>query len=219
MLFQQIRSAASGAYSYFLGNRTHKIALVIDPSDDNLEVLLALIQDSGLDLSFILLTHAYPGAEQSAVALSNRAGGAIVTSTECQIPSAHVRFGHGAHLPFGEDVIHVIATPGHTPCSVCYRWRDRVFTGNTLLAGDCGDVVQPNADPGALFDSVKDRLFTLPPETLVFPGHDPIGRTVSTIAEEKALNARFSGCSRDTFTTRMSAVPTPSFPQPRMRTA
>ncbi|MFA7281027.1 MAG: MBL fold metallo-hydrolase [Sterolibacterium sp.] len=218
MLFQQIRSISTGAYSYLLGNRDHKTALVIDPITDNLDVLLALIGDQTLDLSFILLTHAYPDAESSATALRSRAGGSIVTSSACKMTAVDWHVDHDDHLAFGEDVIHVIATPGHTPCSVCYRWRDRLFTGDTLLAGDCGDVEQPKADASALFDSVTNRLFVLPPETLVFPGHDAVGRTVSTIAEEKAINPRFKGHSRDTFAMLMSETSPSSPTQPRMST-
>jgi hypothetical protein len=58
----------------------------------------------------------------------------------------------------------------------------------------------------------------LPPETLVFPGLDPSGRTVSTIAEEKACNPLFNGRSRDVFVMRMSVAPLSAFPQTKEKT-
>jgi sulfur dioxygenase len=213
MLFQQIRNAPSGAYSYLLGDCDKRIALVIDPVPESQDVVLAVVRDRGLDLRFTLLTHAHPGAGQCAVALRSRTGAAIVVSAACEVQVADLRVDHGDQFVFGDQVVHVIGTPGHTPCSVSYLWRDRLFTGDTLLIGSCGDIVSPGGDPGCLFDSVMTRLFMLPPETLIFPGFDPVGRTVSTIAEEKATNSRFSGCSRDAFLTRMSAVSTPSFSQ------
>jgi glyoxylase-like metal-dependent hydrolase (beta-lactamase superfamily II) len=218
MLFQQVRNAPSGAYSYILGDRDRRAGLVIDPVVESQDVLLALIGDLGIELHFILLTHTHPGSDQSALALRNRAGGAIVTGADCKTVVGDMPVRHGEYLAFGDEIVHVIGTPGHTPCSVCYRWRDRLFTGDTLLLGSCGDAASPGSDAGRLFDSVTNRLFMLPPETLVFPGLDPNGRTVSTIAEEKSSNPRFNGRSRDAFVTHMSAVPSPAFPQPKAQT-
>jgi sulfur dioxygenase len=204
MLFHQVRSAPTGVYSYLLGDRNERVALVIDPAADNIDVLLALAADLKLTLHYILLTHVHPEAGRVATDLRARTGALIVVSSDCELPSADVRVDHDDHLVFGNERVYVIGTPGHTRCSVCYRWRDRLFTGDTLLVHACGDIASPGADAGRLFDSVIDRLFRLPPETLVFPGFDIAGRTVSTIAEEKAANPRFSGRSRDAFVTMMT---------------
>lgn len=206
MLFQQIRNAATGAYSYILGDRNNRIGIVIDPVFENQDVLLALIGDMGLELHLILLTHVRPAADPSAVALRSRAGGVIVVGPGCNFPEADLQATHGTHVMFGDEAIHVIGTPGYTRCSVSYRWRDRLFTGNTLLIGSCGGITLSGSDPGSLFDSVTNRLFTLPQETLVFPGLDLNGRTVSTIAEEKAFNPCFSSRSRASFVTLMSGT-------------
>jgi sulfur dioxygenase len=218
MLFQQIRNTPTGAYSYILGDRNNRIGIVVDPVAESQDVLLALIGDLGLDLHLILLTHTHPATDRSAVALRSRTGGAIVVSSDCDLLGADLQVTHGAHLTFGDEVVHVIGTPGHTQCSVSYRWRDRLFTGDTLLIGGCGDTTLPDGNPGRLFDSVMTRLFTLPPETLIFPGVDPNGRTVSTIAEEKACNPLFNGRSRDAFVTLMTVAPLPVFPQPKVQT-
>lgn len=207
MLFKQIRNAPTGSYAYILADSDHRVGLVVDPVADSRDVLLALIGDLALDLRYILLTHAHPGSGQSATALRERTGSAIVASGACKHLAVDLPVDHGDHLTFGDEVIEVIATPGHTPCSISYRWRDRLFTGDTLLMGNCGDTVQADADPGSLFDSVTTRLFALSPETLIFPGFDAAGRTVSTIAEEKATNPRFAGRSREAFVTLLSAPP------------
>ena len=67
--------------------------------------------------------------------------------------------------------------------------------------------VGPGADAGQLYDSVTQKLFTLPGETLVFPGHARRGRTVSTIAEERLHNPHFAGRTRDAFVEACSRRP------------
>jgi glyoxylase-like metal-dependent hydrolase (beta-lactamase superfamily II) len=96
-------------------------------------------------------------------------------------------------------VIRVIATPGHTPDGVCFLWHDRLFSGDALAIGGCRPSADPGADPGVLYDSVTRRLFALPGETLVFPGHAFHARRVSTIAEERTRNRSFAHTSRDAF--------------------
>jgi sulfur dioxygenase len=207
MVFHQLRSAQTHAYSYLLGDRESRLALVVDPVADNLDVLMALIGDLDLELRYILMTHGHAPNAAGVVRLRAHCGGQIVASSACQFVEADRQVDHGDCLPLGDEIVHIIATPGHTRCSVCYRWRDRLFTGDTLLIGSCGDAVSKGADPGSLYDSVTRRLFMLPPETLIFPGYDPAGRTVSTMAEEKASNPLFSDRNRESFVTRMSRIP------------
>ena len=148
MLFQQIRNVPTGAYSYILGDRNNRIGIVVDPVAESEDVLLALIGDLGLDLHLILLTHVHPAADRSAETLRTRTGGVIVASSACNHFQADLQVTHDAHLTFGDEVVHVIGTPGHTQCSVCYRWRDRLFTGDTLHIGSCGETVFAGRRPG-----------------------------------------------------------------------
>jgi glyoxylase-like metal-dependent hydrolase (beta-lactamase superfamily II) len=71
--------------------------------------------------------------------------------------------------------------------------NDRVFTGDALLIGGCGRTDLQQGDAGTLYDSVHRQLFTLPPDTLVYPGHDYNGNTVSSIKQERARNLRLGG--------------------------
>lgn len=74
-----------------------------------------------------------------------------------------------------------------------------LLTGDTLRIGGCGRTDFQQGDAGTLCDSITRRLFTLPEDTLVYPGHDYRGRHVSTIAEEKSTNPRLAGQTRDQF--------------------
>jgi glyoxylase-like metal-dependent hydrolase (beta-lactamase superfamily II) len=116
--------------------------------------------------------------------------------------TADLRLHHGDAITFGNEVIHVLGTPGHTPACLSYLWRDRLFTGDALLIRACGRTDLPDADAGALYDSITQRLMVLPGDTLVYPGHDGQGRTVSTITEEREHNPCVAGRSRDEFITQ-----------------
>ncbi len=203
MLFRQIRDVLSGSYTYLLADADAGQAVVIDPVAANLDVLLAMTD--GLSLCGILLTHVHAGGHDSAIALRERTGAPVTVSNACLALKGDERVGHRDHRPFGNEVLHVIATPGHTPCSVCYRWRDRLFTGDTLLIGEYVRMEAAAEDAGRQFDSVAGRLFALPPETLVYPARDANGRTVSTIAEERSINPCFGARTREEFLTQVAA--------------
>lgn len=106
----------------------------------------------------------------------------------------------GETLQLGSIAIKAIATPGHTDSHLTYYVNsDRLFTGDALLIRGCGRTDFQSGDAGTLFDSVTQRLFTLPEETLIYPAHDYRGHTVSTIGEEKRWNPRFTGRDRADF--------------------
>lgn len=119
-------------------------------------------------------------------------------------------------LQLGAVAITAIATPGHTDSHIAYRINsDRVLTGDALFIRGCGRTDFQNGDSGQLYDSVTQRLFTLPDETLVYPGHDYRGLTVTTIGEEKRCNPRFAGRSREQFSEFMAKLNLP-MPQKTM---
>ena len=112
----------------------------------------------------------------------------------------------------GEELL-AIHTPGHTSGSTSYLWHDNVLTGDTLLIDGCGRTDFQSGDAGSLYDSVHERLFTLPDETRVWPAHDYHGNTVSTIGYEKRNNARLVGRERAAFVTLMGNL---NLPRPKM---
>ena len=82
--------------------------------------------------------------------------------------------------------------------------EDRVFTGDTLLIRGTGRTDFQNGNPRAQYRSLFERLLTLPNDTLVYPGHDYKGWTVSTIGEEKAHNPRLQVASEEEYVTLMN---------------
>jgi sulfur dioxygenase len=95
--------------------------------------------------------------------------------------------------------LEALYTPGHTDDSYCFRMAERVFTGDTLLIRGTGRTDFQNGDARLQYQSIFGRLLALPEETLVFPGHDYKGDTVSTIGEERRCNPRLQVKSVDEY--------------------
>ncbi len=117
----------------------------------------------------------------------------------------------GEVLRVGQVTIAAIATPGHTDSHMAY-WVNgtHLLTGDALFIRGCGRTDFQSGDAGTLYDSITQRLFTLPDTTLVYPGHDYRGQTVSTIGEEKQWNPRLTGRDRAGFIQLMESLNLPN---------
>jgi sulfur dioxygenase len=102
---------------------------------------------------------------------------------------------HGDQVSFGNRHLEVRSTPGHTDGCLSFVLDDRsmAFTGDALLVRGCGRCDFQQGDAHTLWRSITEQLFTLPESCLLYPGHDNTGRMVSSVAEEKAFNARLGG--------------------------
>lgn len=212
MLFKQLFDKASSTYTYLLASDSGE-AVLIDPVYEQVERDLAVLREHGLKLVWVLDTHVHADHVTGAKALKAATGTQSAVGDGCNASGFDHRLNDGAELRFGDEVIRVIATPGHTHGSVSYAWRDRVFTGDALLIGGCGRTDFQAGDSGTLYHSITDKLFALADETLVFPGHDYNGRRVSSVGEEKALNPRLAGKSKEEFVAIMDGL---NLPMPRL---
>jgi glyoxylase-like metal-dependent hydrolase (beta-lactamase superfamily II) len=200
-LFRQLYDASSRAFTYLVADEGARAAVVIDPAPERTELpLLGLIGELELSVSHLLCTHVHEGASGTIERLRQRTGARIVAGVAAPV-DADLRVRQGDMVRFGEQVIRVLETPGHTDSDVSFLWRDRVFSGDVLLIRGCGPTDLPGGDAGTLFDSITQRLLLLPGETLLFPGHETHHRSVSTIAEERDYNPCVAGRSRDEFIT------------------
>jgi len=102
---------------------------------------------------------------------------------------------HDDGLDLGNFNLQVLATPGHTPGCISLYLADpaMVFTGDCLLIRGCGRTDFQTGSAAELYHSITSKLFKLEDETIVYPGHDYKGRTMSTIGEERRLNPRIGG--------------------------
>lgn len=208
MLLRQLYDHESSTYTYLLADTSAGKAALIDPVAEQIERDLALVGELGLTLDLVLDTHVHADHVTAAGALRARTGARTAASAR-GAPCVDVPLDGGARIEFGGITLEVLATPGHTDDSLCYRVGDNLFTGDTLLIRGCGRADFQNGDARALYRSVTQTLFSLPEATVVWPGHDYNGRTSSTIGEEKRHNPRLAGKTEEEFVAIMAALGLP----------
>lgn len=191
-----------------------QVAALCDPVHERVQDYKGVLAERGLELVLIIETHTH--ADHLMVRRTDKEalGVEIAMHRLSPCPLVDRHFDDGVELSLGDDVIRVLHTPGHTPDSVSFEVPSAraVLTGDTILIGGSGRTDFPGGDAGAQYDAVMKKLFALPDDYTVWPGHDYKGNTSSTIAQEKANNARFTGRSRDEYIEHMANLGLP-FPE------
>lgn len=190
MQMRQLFDKNSSTYSYLLWDTQGLDAVMIDPVLDQYERDIQLIEELGLTLSYSLETHIHADHITSSGMLRERFGCHVAVHENAQVSCADVWLKQGDHILFGDNILKVLYTPGHTDTDICYLAADRVFTGDTLLIRGSGRTDFQSGDAGQAYDSITGQLFVLPDRTRVYPAHDYNGMTTSTIGEEKRCNPR-----------------------------
>jgi glyoxylase-like metal-dependent hydrolase (beta-lactamase superfamily II) len=208
MLIRQLFDPQSSTYTYLVADPVARVAALIDPVLEQVDRDLALVRELGLTLTHVLDTHVHADHVTGAGRIRERTGARTCAST-AGAPCVDVGLAEGDVIRIGEIPITAIATPGHTDDGLSYLVPGAVFTGDTLLIRGCGRSDFQNGDAAQLHDSITRKLFALPDETLVYPGHDYRGHTVSTIGEERRHNPRVAGRDRAQFVELMAGLHLP----------
>lgn len=204
MYIRQLIDRATSTYTYLVASDQGEAAL-IDPVVEQVDRDLALLEELGLTLRYVIDTHTHADHITAAGTLRDRTGARSVVS-ERGAACADLHVGHQERLPLGELEIEVLATPGHTDDSISLKVGDNVFTGDSLLIRRVGRTDFQRGDSDVMYASVQDVLFALPDQTKVWPGHDYQGLTWSTIGEEKVHNPRIAGRTMEEFSAVMAGL-------------
>jgi glyoxylase-like metal-dependent hydrolase (beta-lactamase superfamily II) len=197
MIFRQLFEPQSSAYTYLVACEKTREAVLIDPVLETVERDLALLAELGLALKYTLETHIHADHVTGAARLRDEAGSRAGVPEKSGADHVDVPIREGEAISVGTLKIEPLYTPGHTDDHHAYLVRatdgDRVFTGDALMIDGCGRTDFQNGDAATLYLSVHERLFALPDDTLVYPGHDYQQRRVSSIGQERARNPRLGG--------------------------
>lgn len=194
---------------YLLGDIEARQAVVIDPGGEG-DRVARRIRELGLHLVAIINTHAHLDHVKDAWSLKETLGGEIFLHEADRPILQHSMAGAGFRrvlspgflftqidrflrqgdaLQFGSIRLDVMETPGHTPGHVSLYCADAgaVFVGDTLFAGSIGRTDFPGGSYGSLIRSVREKIFSLNGDTIVYPGHGP----ETTVEREKISNPFF----------------------------
>jgi len=190
MLIRQLFDEATWTYTYLLADEQSKEAVIIDAVIEQVDRDVKLIQELGLTLKYAVDTHVHADHITAAGLLRERTGCQTGVAASEQVECVDMALQEGDVLSFGQHKLKVLETPGHTSGCLSFVTDGVVFSGDTLFIRGCGRTDFQAGDADTLYTSITEKIFSLPDETIVYPGHDYKGMMLSTVAEEKALNPR-----------------------------
>jgi hydroxyacylglutathione hydrolase len=205
MFIEQRQVGQMAVFAYLVGDKESGLAIVIDPAEDA-DGIIALADKHKVRIEYIVNTHGHVDHIGGNAEMKKRTGAAIITHEDdadmlVSTPPSMLRmFGATASPPADRTVkdgeiivagrcsLKVIHTPGHSPGSMVLYADGYAFTGDTLFVGAVGRTDFPGGSGETMFDSIQQKLCTLPDETVVMPGHNYGSMPTSTIGHEKKFN-------------------------------
>ena len=188
---------------YIVWDEKEKLGVIIDPGDDA-EIIIDRVSDLGIKIKYILATHGhfdhvggvaklrknlkteFLAHEGDFFFLEDGENAARRWGIAIDQPPKPDRFiKDGEKIKFGNFDLEVLHTPGHSPGGVSFLYDRMLFGGDTLFQGSIGRTDFRKGSFEDLSNSIKNRLYTLPDDTIVYTGHGPI----TTIGDEKRYNA------------------------------
>jgi glyoxylase-like metal-dependent hydrolase (beta-lactamase superfamily II) len=208
-LLRALLDPETSTWTYLLADPDSREALLVDPVREQFERDATLLRELGLTLRFTVETHVHADHVTSAARFRDALGSQVVVGRATGVRTADRALADGEWLRMGRVELEARATPGHT--NGCTTWvchaAGLAFTGDALLIRGCGRTDFQEGDARTLFRSVRERIFSLPDDTLLHPGHDYKGRGVTTVGEEKRWNPRLGlARSEDEFVAIMAEL-------------
>jgi hydroxyacylglutathione hydrolase len=200
MILRKLQVGPIASNCYIVGDETTGKGMIIDPGAAP-EEILKTVEKNGLHIELIVLTHRHPDHVGAAARVKDATKAPLAAHEECAkylpqspdyvlqepfegAPKPERILTDGDTIDIGDLHFKVLHTPGHTPCGISIYGEGHVFTGDTLFNYGIGRYDLIDGDYQSLINGIKTKLMTLPPETVVHPGHGPD----TTIATEKRAN-------------------------------
>ncbi len=206
MFIKQIYLGKLAVFCYLVGDESTKTCALIDPAFDTGKIL-ELAGSEGYTVTHVINTHGH--------ADHTSGNAAVIKATNARLfihkkdanhltkvvnraftrvlggkgsPKADVLLDDGDKIDIGKTSLTVIHTPGHSMGSICLYNEDHIFTGDTLFVGGVGRTDLPGGSSNQMLQSIQEKIYSLPGETLVWPGHNYGASPHSTISREIASN-------------------------------
>ena len=201
MIIKRLVTGPFATNCYIVGSESNKEGMIIDPGDEA-EAILRSINDLGLDIKFIVLTHGHLDHLGALQKVKEATGAEVAIHTDdafyLQKRPLHAAFGFsypdtpppdrllkaGDSIKIGDLSFTVLHTPGHSPGGICLLGKDVVFSGDTLFNYGIGRTDFAGGNHNQLMSSIHTELMVLPDDMVVLPGHGP----ETTIGAERRGN-------------------------------
>jgi glyoxylase-like metal-dependent hydrolase (beta-lactamase superfamily II) len=202
----QIRLNKMAVFCYLIGDESSRTGALIDPAFET-DRILAVVKEKGYRITHVINTHCHSdhtagnaaiiaatGAKlliherdaENLIKMLNRSFTRILGGKAS--PRPDILLKDNDVITIGSTVLNVIHTPGHTPGGICLLAGNNIFTGDTLFVGAVGRTDLPGGSYRQLSRAIREKIYTLPEETIVWPGHDYGISRVSSVAREKKDN-------------------------------
>lgn len=226
MIFKQHYLDCLSQASYFIGDETTGRAVVVDPRRD-IDAYLATAKEHSMTIELVIETHFHADFLSGHLEMAEATGATIAYGDVAETEFESRGLADGERISLGEVLLEVRHTPGHTPESISVVVYEHdgaepfgVLTGDTLFIGDVGrpdllSSVGVTAEElaGQLYDSIHNKLMTLPDDAILYPGHgagSSCGKNLSTetsctIGKQRAVNYAVAPMSKDDFISVVTA--------------
>ena len=197
-----------GCLGYLVVDEASRTALAIDPRLDQVDRFIDALAARDVRLTYLLDTHTHADHLSGVRRLARRTGATVLAHAASKLQGPVRRITGGATFELGTKTVTILDAPGHTPDSLAVLVEGHLFTGDALFAGGAGRTDFPGGSAADLFDTFRG-FEGLPDSTVVHPGHDYVGRAVTSIGEEKAGNPLLRERDRAAFIARLSTKSAP----------
>ena len=205
---ETFRAQGEGCLGYLVVDEVSHTALAIDPRIDQIDSFQAALAADQARLTYVLDTHTHADHLSGVHTLSQRTGATMLAHAASKLRGPARRLAGGTTFELGTKTVAVLDAPGHTPDSLALLVDGHLFTGDALFVGGAGRTDFMGGSASDLFDTFR-RFEALPDATVVHPGHDYVGRAVTTIGAEKAENSLFRERNRHALISRLSLKAAP----------
>jgi glyoxylase-like metal-dependent hydrolase (beta-lactamase superfamily II) len=206
MEIKQIRLAKMATFCYLIGDSASRTCALIDPAFET-DRILVKARENDFRVTHIINTHAHSDHTAGNEAIKAATGAkifiheldaerlqAFLNKTFSRVlggkssPRPDVLLKDNDIIKIGDSTLKVLHTPGHTPGGICLYAEGNVFTGDTLFVRAVGRTDLPGGSMKILLTSIQEKIYTLPGDTIVWPGHDYGPFPSSTVRQEKDTN-------------------------------